>query len=174
MSPACRIYSIEIQIVQTYSAVPIEDYKIGVYDPEEYVYPSDMSVLHSAGEKPATNRPGKNASTLWQGSCSGISKGTITSEPLANNECYMWETEKIRLPVAAHIRPSTCDGYARGIWKTALDSAANVFDTAFLEPNRRSTSSTSLLSRCTFPSQAKPLTDVPSTTHLVLESSVSS
>ncbi|KAJ9096453.1 hypothetical protein QFC21_005275 [Naganishia friedmannii] len=101
------IYSIELQIVQTYSAVPIEEYKIGVYDPEEYIYPSDTSVLHKAGEKPSTNRPGKEAPTLWQGSRSEITKGAV---PLREEEKYIWATEKIRLPVAAHIRPSTCDG----------------------------------------------------------------
>ncbi|KAJ9114271.1 hypothetical protein QFC22_005723 [Naganishia vaughanmartiniae] len=110
MSPACRIYSVELHIVQTYSAVPIEEYKIGVYDPEEYLYPSDTVALHKAGEKPSTNRPGKDTPTLWQGSRSEISEGAAAGLPLRDGERYTWETEKIRLPVAAHIRPSTCDG----------------------------------------------------------------
>jgi hypothetical protein len=110
MSPACNIYAIELHIVQTYSAVPIEEYKMGVYDPEEYMYPSDTFVLHKVGEKPLTNRPGKGIPTLWTGS-SGMSNGQVMLKPPGEENRYIWETEKIRLPVASNVRPSTCDGY---------------------------------------------------------------
>ncbi|KAJ9106748.1 hypothetical protein QFC19_003060 [Naganishia cerealis] len=97
--------------MNTYSAVPMEEYKIGVYDPQEYLYPSDTFVLLRIGEKPGTNRPGKDTPTLWQGSDNKASKTQATIASAVEDENFSWETEKIRLPVAAYIRPSTCDGY---------------------------------------------------------------
>jgi hypothetical protein len=105
MATACNIYSIELQLVQTYSIIPHDVYQIGGYDPEEYRYPSDSFPLMTYGEKPKTNRPGLDAKALWRG----------TDQPEEEDaKRFEWEAaEPVRLPVAQEIRPSTFQGYAQ-------------------------------------------------------------
>lgn len=108
MAPTCNIFTIELHLVQTYSIVPIEEFKIGVYDPEEYQYPTDTFMLHSTGVKPQTNRPGYEAKALWRGIPVGHGADPMMSA--ANDMRYTWEGDQLRLPVAKHVRPSTCEG----------------------------------------------------------------
>lgn len=102
MATATNIYSIELQLQQTYSIIPFEEFQMGVYDSEEYLYPTDTFPLESYGEKPKTNKPGTDAPALWRG----------TDQPVGEEvKRFTWEGKQVRLPVAGVIRPSTCPGY---------------------------------------------------------------
>jgi hypothetical protein len=109
MAPTCNIFTIELHLVQTYSIIPFEEYKMGVYDPEEYQYPTDTFLIGSSGEKPQTNRPGYEAKALWRGTPVGRDAGR-SGHAGDNNMSYTWEPGQLRLPVAKYIRPSTCVG----------------------------------------------------------------
>ncbi|KAI5451737.1 hypothetical protein NCC49_001384 [Naganishia albida] len=102
MATACNIYSIELHLQQTYSIIPYDEFQIGVYDLEEYQYPTKTFELESWGKKPKTNKPGTDAQALWRG----------TDQPMEEEvKRFTWEADKpVRLPVAESMRPSTCPG----------------------------------------------------------------
>lgn len=107
MSPNCSIYRLQIALVQTYSVIPIEEFSSGQYDPEEHQYPSDTFLLCSEGQKPATDRPGKDEPVLWR----GASLRETVSEDTAASNSFAWQPSPIRLPDDAAIRPTTLLGY---------------------------------------------------------------
>jgi hypothetical protein len=106
MSPRCSIYRIQLAVVQTYSVVPIEEFSSGQYDPEEHQYPSDTLLMYAEGNKPSTDRPGKDEFTLWR----GASIGGTASQTGATPSTFDWQPKAIRLPDDAAIRPTTLPG----------------------------------------------------------------
>lgn len=107
MSPHCSIYRIQLALVQTYSVIPIEEFSSGQYDPEEHQYPSDTFLMCSEGDKPSTDRPGKEEPALWR----GASAGGMVAEHGAAPDTFVWQPEAVRLPDDAAIRPTTLPGY---------------------------------------------------------------
>lgn len=78
----------------------------GHYDPEDHQYPSETFLLHAEGNKPTTNRPGREEPTLWQGSANR--RGTAQVREAANS--YHWQAKRVRLPDDATVRPTTLAG----------------------------------------------------------------
>jgi hypothetical protein len=112
MSPNCNIYSIQLSLVQTYSVIPIDEFKSGQYDPEDHQYPADTFLLLAEGNRPATNRPGNSEPTLWQGSANRQRKATTSpygEETTAQK--FIWQPKRVRLPDDAAMRPTTLPGY---------------------------------------------------------------
>ncbi|KAJ9102827.1 hypothetical protein QFC20_004934 [Naganishia adeliensis] len=106
MSPFCNIYSIQFSLVQSYSVIPFDEFRSGQYDPDDHQYPSETFVQYVEGNKPASNRPGKEEPTLWRGSAN-------RRETLENGDgknSYVWEAERVRLPDESTIRPTTLAG----------------------------------------------------------------
>lgn len=101
MHPDVTIFSIHVCLLQTYTIVPLEQFKADPENAEKLQYPTETFLLHKDGHTPTSKRPKTDSRVLF------ADRGhSSTGSPNNGIAQFSWEPGRIRLPDDHHARPS--------------------------------------------------------------------
>lgn len=100
MNPDITIFSIHVCLLQTYTIVPLEEFKVDPESTARLHYPTETFVLRKDGYTPTSKRPKTDSAFLFSGR---THEGKVHQ---TDGVQFTWEPGRIRLPDDHHARPS--------------------------------------------------------------------
>lgn len=98
-----------MHVYQTFSLIAPEEYKFSPYGHVEPVTetrcPTEKLVVLMDGKLPLKGTEGRRPSPLWSGT-----KGKGAVEDGDNEEIFVWQQDKLRLPDETRLRPTSLPG----------------------------------------------------------------